>query len=156
MKRCVILISALLAASVILNLVLILGGPKDTGLEPATQAEKPAKVEVPTLEQQADLATQVMAVRLEKQSRAELNLLRKLATEEGAVKTTREIDKLFKTRAERTDRVLQRMRKARPRAPRGERAADLARRRMEIEERMKERRLRRMRAESPNDVSSAE
>lgn len=156
MKRSVILVSALLAASVILNLVLILAWPEDKVSEPVAKIEKPAPVKSPSLEQPSDLRNQMMIATLERQGSAELNLLRKIAIEEGAEKTTQEIERLLKTRAERLKQMMEGMKRARPRRPGEDLARERARRRREIEERMKERRLKRMRAESPNDITGAE
>jgi len=156
MKRSVILVSALLAASVILNLVLILAWPKDKVSEPVAKIEKPAPVKSPALERPSDIRNQMMVATLERQGSTELNLLRKIAIEEGAEKTTQEIERLLKTRAERLEKMMEGMKRARPRRPGGDLTRERARRRREIEERMKERRLKRMRAESPNDVTGAE
>ena len=156
MKPWLILISILLAVSVILNVSLIVTWPGERVAETTAKTENTVQAQSPELEPSRDLGGQMMAIRSEKQSSAELSFLRKLALEEGAVKTAGEIDKFLRKKRKRLESMMQVMRKAAGAPDADDPARERARRRREIEEKMIERRLRKMRAEAPNDTAGTE
>ena len=145
MKRLLISISILLIVSFSLNLILIFAGSKEkksqAAAEPvAIRAEdvrlEKRRRELERLKQMDVIGSRINLERAaQERNKAELNFLRELAVEEGAVRTTEVIDRLL---AGRDKRLEQTVRKMEERASReqGRRGSDRELKRQELEEGM--------------------
>lgn len=154
MKRLVILISILLIVSFAVNLILIFSRSKAENSQPVAKAEQTTEMVSRGWGQPADVnIAEVSRIGLREaslgQGAVELNFLRKVAAEEGAVKTIEMIDRLLARREERLKRVSERMerfRRAREEG-RSRRRAEDERIRRELEERARQ-------ATKPQDVNA--
>jgi len=108
-KRLVILLSVLLAVSVVLNIVSIFAGLADKSSEPATKAEPLVNESARRSNDLRDGRRRDLERLFEKRDISELEMLRKVAAEERAVKTTEVIDRLIAERKKQLEKMAERM-----------------------------------------------
>ncbi len=142
MKRLLIAMSILLIVSLSLNLILVFTGSKEESQPAAAEDIRLDRQEM-ALERLRKRSTVEDRVSLEKavqeQSKAELNFLRALAVEEGAVKTTEVIDRLLASKDEQLEQIVGKI-EERASRERSRRSGDSEQRRRDLQERVERRR----------------
>ena len=155
MKRLLILISILLIASLSLNLILVFAGSKEES-QPAEAEDIRLDRQEMALERLRKRSTVEDRVSLEKavqeQSKAELNFLRGLAVEEGALKTTEAVDRLLASKDKQLEQIVRKI-EERASRERSRRSSDWEQRRKELQERVERRRLDREDEKTQDDVT---
>ena len=155
MKRLLISMSILLIASLSLNLILVFTGSKEESQPAATEGIRLDRQEM-ALERLKKRNRVEDRISLEKavqeQGKAELNFLRELAVEEGAVKTTEVIDRLLASRDKQLEQIVRKM-EERASRERSRRSSDWEQRRRDLQERVERRRPDREDIKTQDDIT---
>jgi len=155
MKRLLISMSILLIASLSLNIILIFTGSKKESQPAAVEGIRLDRQEM-ALERLKKRSTVESRISLEKamqeQSKAELNFLRALAVEEGALKTTEAIDHLLASRDKQLEQIVRKI-EERASRERSRRSSDWEQRRRDLQERVERRRPDREDIKTQDDIT---
>jgi len=155
MKRLLISMSILLIASLSLNLILVFTGSKEESQPAATEGIRLDRQEM-ALERLKKRNRVEDRISLEKavqeQGKAELNFLRELAVEEGAVKTTEVIDRLLASRDKQLEQIVRKI-EERASRERSRRSSDWEQRRRDLQERVERRRPDREDIKTQDDIT---
>ena len=155
MKRLLIAMSILFIASFCINLILLFSGSKEQKSQPAADEDIRLDRRERALERPSKRSTVEDRVSLEKavqeQSKAELNFLRALAVEEGAVKTTEVIDRLLTNRDKQLEQIVGKI-EERASRERSRRSSDWEQSRRDLQERVERRRSDREDIKTQEDI----
>ena len=155
MKRLLIAMSILFVASLSLNLILVFTWPKEKS-QPAAVEDIRLDMQKMALERLNKRNRVEDRVSLEKavqeQGKAELNFLRELAVEEGALKTTEVIDRLLASKDKQLEQIVGKI-EERASRERSRRSSDWEQRRRDLQERVERRHQDREDEKTQDDVT---
>jgi hypothetical protein len=151
MKRLLISMSILLIASLSLNLILVFTGSKEES-QPATVLDR-QEMALERLRKRSTVEDRVSLEKIvQEQGKAELNFLRELAVEEGALKTIEAVDRLLANKDKRLEQIVEKM-EERTSRERSRRSSDWEQRRRDLQERVERRHQDREDEKTQDDIT---
>jgi len=151
MKRLLISMSILLIASLSLNLILVFTGSKEESQPAAALVRQEMALE--RLRKRSTVEDRVSLEKIvQEQGKAELNFLRGLAVEEGALKTIEAVDRLLANKDKRLEQIVGKI-EERASRERSRRSNDWEQRRKDLQERVERRHQDREDIKTQDDIT---